>query len=342
LDNNHLIGLVAAAVLLMALMLFLIPVPVRGLESRPNSLQRYTEAVTRFEALAEDEQTQCFPLGRSLLLAHGHQTPLAFVLIHGMTNSPHQFAEFGQLLWAQGHNVLIPRLPYHGLRSARLREMWSLRAEDLRAYSDEAVDLAAGLGEKVIVIGVSGGGTVAAWIAQNRAEVVQAVIIAPFMGAPGWARTVSSLLMNACCRLPSIDFSNPNEPPRNWVYKGQTTRPLAETLRLTKALLRQAAAQPPAAGRIIALTMAGDIQVDNTVTDRLIETWQKAGGDVLAYEFDRAADVPHNPIDPSAHPAKRQLAYQTMLELLSERDEAIDTHTLDIPHQPLTNNQSLD
>jgi hypothetical protein len=148
LDNNDLIGLVVAAVLLMALMLFLIPVPVRGLESRPNPLQRYTEAVSRFEALAEIEQTQCFPLGRSLLMAHGHQTPLAFVLIHGMTNSPHQFAEFGQLLWSQGHNVLIPRLPYHGLRSARLREMWPLRAEDLCAYSDEAVDLAAGLGEK--------------------------------------------------------------------------------------------------------------------------------------------------------------------------------------------------
>jgi hypothetical protein len=177
---------------------------------------------------------------------------------------------------------------------------------------------------------------VAAWIAQNRPEVVQAVIIAPFLGAPGWARTVSSLLMNACCRLPSIDFSNPNEPPRDWVYRGQTTRPLAETLRLTKALLRQATAQPPAASRIIVLTMDGDIQVNNAITERLIKTWQKARGDVLAYEFDREADVPHNPIDPSADPAKRQLAYHTMLALLSEQGKAVDVETGLIPGQAPT------
>jgi pimeloyl-ACP methyl ester carboxylesterase len=316
LDSTQLIGLVATAVLLIVLSLFLVPTSVGGLESRPNPLQHYDDAVKRFEAQAEIEQTKCFPLGRSLLLAHGQRTPLAFVLIHGLTNSPHQFEEFGQLLWSRGHNVLVPRMPFHGHNSARLREIWPLRAEDLRDYADETVDLAAGLGEEIIVVGVSGGGTVAAWIGQNRPEVSQVVSIAPFLGAPGKARPVGNLLMNACCRLPSIDLTNPKEPPRTWVYRGQSTRPLAQTVRLGKAMYEQAAAYPPAAGRIIVLTAAGDNQVDNVATQRLVKLWRQGGGNVIAYEFSREAALPHNPIDPTADPAKRQLAYQTILELL--------------------------
>lgn len=309
---------VAAAVVLAVLALFLVPVSTGNLEARPDPCPDYETAVARYAALTAEEAAICFPKGRSLLLDHGRRTPCAYVLIHGMTNSPHQFEEFGRLLWERGHNVVIPRLPYHGLHSRRLRELWGLRAEDLRDYADTAVDLAAGLGEEVIVIGVSAGAAVAAWPAQNRPEVRQAVLIAPFLGVYKLPRVVTFLLANACTRLPSIDLRKRKEPERDWVYRGQTTRSLAETIRLGRAVFRQASAVPPAAGRILILTTPGDVQVDNTVTDRLAALWRRGGAEVTQHEFDPALAMPHNPIDLSAEPDKRAVAYGHMRRFLGE------------------------
>lgn len=312
---NIILGLAAAGVLAV-LALFLIPVSTGHLEPRRDPCPSYEAAADRFAAIAAEEVPVCFPAGRSLLFDHGRRTPRAFVLIHGMTNSPYQFEEFGRLLWSRGYNVLIPRLPYHGLHSRRLRELWRVRAEDLRAYADDAIDLAAGLGDEVIVIGVSAGAAVAAWPAQNRPEVSHAVLLAPFLGAHGVPRFVTTLLMNICSRIPSIDLENPTEPRREWVYRGQTTRPLAETVRLTRAVSRQAAKNPPAAGRLFVLTTAGDVQVDNAETERLAGLWRDKGAAVIFREFEPALAVPHNPIDPTAEAGKRALVYGELLALL--------------------------
>lgn len=308
----------AAAVVVAVLALFLVPVSTDHLEAQPDPCPDYEAAADRFAAIAAAEAAACFPKGRSLLLDHGHRTPRAYVLIHGMTNSPHQFEAFGRLLHERGSNVLIPRLPYHGLPSRRLRELWLLRAEDLRDYADAAVDLAAGLGEEVIVVGVSAGAAVAAWPVQFRPEVRRAILIAPFLGAHGLPRFVTTLLMNACSRLPSIDLRNRKEPERDWVYPGQTTRPLAETVRLSRAVLRQAAKTPPAARTIHILTTAGDVQVDNAEAARLAAVWRRSGIEVSEREFERALAVPHNPIDPAADADKRDYAYGIMLALLGE------------------------
>ena len=56
----------------------------------------------------------------------------------------------------------------------------SLTSEGLIAYGNEAVDVATGLGDKVTVLGLSGGGAVAAYLAQSRADIDLAVPVAPF------------------------------------------------------------------------------------------------------------------------------------------------------------------
>jgi carboxylesterase len=52
---------------------------------------------------------------------------------------------------------------------------------DLTSVADQSVDIAAGLGERVTVVGLSGGGTLSAWLAAERDDVAEAVLIAPLM-----------------------------------------------------------------------------------------------------------------------------------------------------------------
>ena len=129
---------------------------------------------------------------------------------------------------------------------------------------------------------------------------------------------VGTAMMNVYSRMPSVNLEDPLEPRRDWVYRGQTTRALAETLRLGRALLRQAATTAPLARRLILLTTARETQVANGATYRLAALWRAQGANVIADEFAPELEIPHNAIDPAADPAKKAIVYARMLELLGE------------------------
>jgi hypothetical protein len=118
--------------------------------------------------------------------------------------------------------------------------------------------------------------------------------------------------------VPSFNLEDPLEPRRDWVYRGQTTRALAETLRLGRALLRQATTTPPAARRLILLTTARETQVNNGATYHLGALWQACGAAVEEVEFAAELAIPHNAIDPAADPEKKAIVYKRILELLGE------------------------
>src|SRR5206468_6376689 len=117
--------------------------------------------------------------GATILLSHGDPTPRAVVLFHGFTDSPKQFADLAESLYKAGENVLVPRLPHHAQRGRTVRELARLTATELCRVADQSVDIASGLGDSVIVAGLSVGGTMAAWSAEYRPEVKRAVVIAP-------------------------------------------------------------------------------------------------------------------------------------------------------------------
>lgn len=115
-------------------------------------------------------------------MTHGQPVERVIVLVHGYTNCPQQFHELGQRFYYLGYNVLIAPLPYHGLADRLTDEQAELKAEELVAYADEVVDIAHGLGKRVIMAGISGGGVTTAWAAQNRSDLDLAVIISPAFG----------------------------------------------------------------------------------------------------------------------------------------------------------------
>jgi pimeloyl-ACP methyl ester carboxylesterase len=314
------LGILLLVVLVVILVLGLLPASTRGLESQPDPAGSYEEAVARFEQAQQAEQGIVNEASGSHLLVHGETTPRAYILVHGTTNSPLQWLELGETLHERGHNVLILRMPYHGLESHRVSELKRLSARELRAYADQAVDIADGLGEEVVVVGISGGGAVASWMAQNRPEVDRALALAPFFGVHGVPEFAGTLLMNAFSRLPNIVLDDPLEPRRDWVYRGEATRGVAAFLALGHSVLQGAREGTGPQGQMIVVTTARDNTANNQSTARLVDLWQRAGSRVVTFEFEPSLDIPHNSVDPAADAAKKQRVYEQMLSLLGEED----------------------
>jgi carboxylesterase len=311
------VGIIIIGVLLIFFLLGLIPVSLDGFESNPNPMADYGEAVNRVKKIQEEELPITNESSRSLLMEHGQKTDEVFVLVHGITNAPKEFEELGQKLYDQGANVLILRMPYHGLKSGDIKELKPLTSEDLRDYADETIDIASGLGDKMTVMGISGGGTVAAWMTQNRPEVARTVLISPFFGLAQTPMFLDPIIMNAFSRLPNLSIGGKAEADRAWVYKGESSNGVAVFMRLGQAMLKQAETAPPQTSDIFILTTASDLAADNDWAQKLAEVWEAQGAPVDSYEFPKSDHIPHASIDPFTDEAIRQKVYGKIFEWLS-------------------------
>lgn len=297
----------------------------RGLDSRPNPTSTYEEALKRFEAFVGPEpESALLPECRSILLDHGTKRPRVAVLLHGLTNCPQQFRELATRLHADGWNVLVPLLPRHG-RADRLSEnLTPMKAEEMRELSDTAVDIATGLGEEVVVAGLSAGGVAAAWIAQNRPEVSRSVLIAPALGfIPTKGRRLNELFFFLLPLLPDIKTDrfavDPNAPTHT--YPGFSSRSLGQLLRLSGATLDAASKRPPAVQSVALLTSEQDTAVNRVMAWQLISLWRMKGVRILdTYDFPKSEGVQHDMIDPAQTYAKTPLVYPVVLGLMGASD----------------------
>jgi carboxylesterase len=172
------------------------------LSSQPHPATTYDEAAARFEKLSALDDGRINPLCRSQLLTHDGKVERAIVLVHGIPNCPQQYAKLGPLFFARGLNVLIPRMPYHGYADRATHDLRRLTTEELRAFADETTDIACGLGEQVIYLGLSAGGILATWVAQFRADVAKAVVIAPALNVAHVPARLNSSLIFTMNTLP--------------------------------------------------------------------------------------------------------------------------------------------
>jgi carboxylesterase len=255
-------------------------------------------------------------------MTHGGPTEVVVVLVHGLTNCPRQFVELGERIYDTGANVLILRMPYHGLANedgsaiGDVSNVGAIRPEDFRDYADEVVDIAQGLGEDVRVLGLSAGGVVTAWIGQNRSDVSRAVVISPAISLPGgMPSALDYAFRNLFGHLPNVSL--PSGGVLDHAYSGESTRALAGMYILAKATRGQAGETHPAAGSIAVVTNANDNQVDNDdVRAYLVEPWRSAGEEVDTYEFPAELKLRHDLIDVAQPDAQPDLVYPKLMELL--------------------------
>jgi hypothetical protein len=283
----------------------------------------YDEALARAEMLRARDDGPLHPDGAMQLLTHGRTVERAIVLHHGYTNGPQQFVALGRLLHEQGANVLIPRLPYHGLADRLTPALAWLTAGDMAALASEAVDIARGLGRQVTVAGLSAGGVMAAWVAQFRGDVARAVAIAPEFGLHvvpvGLAGPMRVLLGRLPNRFvwwdPRLGERIPGPPH---AYPRFSTHSLAETLRLGAFVRRAAGRGAPACPEIAVLTNRADTAVSRAATSSVVDAWRRHGARGLRwYEFAPALKLLHDLIDPTQPGQQTDLVYPVLAELIT-------------------------
>lgn len=256
------------------------------------------------------------PRGRSIVLTHGRATARAIVLLHGFTNSPLQFDSLAALLYREGDNVYVPRLPDHAVRGGGATTLAQITAEALRDASDAAVDIARGLGDSVIVVGLSGGGTMALWIGQFRGDVRRVVIIAPLVAVSRVPSIVETPAIGLSIRLPEITHADPRDTLQPDRELGWSTHGVGQILRLGLAARRASIATSPAVRDARFLLNANDRTISAAPVLVLARRWLRHGAFVAAYVLPDSLRLPHDVIDPRQRIRRTDVVYPIVQALV--------------------------
>ena len=167
--------------LAVALVLGFTPLLDADLESRPAPTSDYPAAMALATVLKAADGPEINPLCGTQVLDHGMRTERSVVLLHGYTNCPQQFSVMAQAYFDAGYNVVLARIPEHGIGDRMTKALSDLDPAELTAFADTTVDIATGLGERVSVVGLSAGGTLASWLASERDDVSDVALLAPLL-----------------------------------------------------------------------------------------------------------------------------------------------------------------
>ena len=307
---------------LVGLWLLLKPIETSRLISSAHPVSSYAEALERLQANGSVEAGYALhEVCHTKLLTHGTQTEHVIVFIHGYTTCPEQFAALGERFYKTGYNVLIPCMPYHGRENRLSNDLSQLAAEDLAAFGDWAVDIAQGLGRKVTVLGISAGGTVTAWLAQNRSDVRSAVPLAAFLGVSFLPGFLIRPFVNLFRAIPNFYiWWDPRTRENNpysiyYAYPRYSLRTLAQVLRLAAAVKEQAQREPPKANRILMVINDFDPGVSNREIENLLKIWKRSDGSVLqAYHFEKSMQMLHDIITPETPGVPIEQVYHRLVQ----------------------------
>lgn len=290
-----------------------------------NPAESYEEAVVRIEDIqaTEAEIPDLSPECGTILMTHEEKVADAIVFFHGFTSCPDQFATLGEQYFNQGYNVLIPKQPRHGLQEFDGTPLKGLSAEELAAFGTQMADIAQGLGERVVVVGLSGGGSITTWLAQERADIDLAIPIAPFLGIGFIPRPLTRPLTNLILLIPDFhqwwdpvhQMSNPLSAP--YSYRGYFMHSLFENLRLGFVAEEDAKRVKPAVGGILVITNANDESVNNAVVAEFEQLWLEHGEQFLqTFQFEQELQIPHDMITATRPNGRTDIVYPKLLEII--------------------------
>lgn len=291
----------------------------------PSPATSYEEAISGIEAIRteEAELVDLHPMCGTQVSTHEKKTENVIVFLHGFTSCPDQFTELGNQYFDLGYNVFIPREPHHGLSDRLGTPLKNYTAEEMITFANNIADIAQGLGDRVIIVGLSGGGAMATWLAQERTDVDLAVPIAPFLGIGFIPEFLNRPLTNLILLIP--DFfqwwdpvnkeNNPNSAP--YSYTRYPIHSLFENLRLGYVVEADSRRVKPAAGQILVITNDNDESVNNDVIAGLEKLWLQHGEESLkSFRFDQDLGLPHDLITTTRPGAMIDLVYPKLMELI--------------------------
>jgi carboxylesterase len=150
--------------------------------------------------------------------------PHGVLVLHGFTGNPQSMRGLAEAFAAAGFAVDLPLLPGHGTSVDDLAETsW----DDWAAAAESAYQALAGTVDKVVVAGLSMGGSLTTWLASRHPEIAGIVCVNPAVEiAPEMAKAVQEMLDGGIDRIPAIggDVADPDQ--REKAYEETPLLPL--------------------------------------------------------------------------------------------------------------------
>jgi carboxylesterase len=131
------------------------------------------------------------------------------LVLHGFTSCPQSMRPLAEALATQGYTVDLPLLPGHG---TSVDDMITTSWKDWSAAAESVYDNLAARCDKVVVAGLSMGGTLTAWLAGRHPEVAGIICVNPLVRvADSVVELVQQMLDGGEDRMPAIgnDIADP-------------------------------------------------------------------------------------------------------------------------------------
>ena len=296
---------------------------IPSFHSLPHPAKDFEQAKVLFENLRRTESILPLrPEGASRMLAHGTKTPRAFVLLHGITNCPEQFLSLARILHAQGANVIIPRARYAGFADVLNSVQGNQSGQDLLDQASVGLDIAAGLGDRVSLVCLSGSAVAGTWMTQHRDGVDEMLLLAPFFSLDGVPLPLNDTGAAILSRTPNFYQWWDSEKKENlagpkYAYPRFGTRCMASTIQLSRNVRQNLAHLPLRMEALHFLISASDTAANNPLTKEIAASLAKSHTATITIdEFPAELNIPHDMIDPSQPHANTEIAYKKILELL--------------------------
>lgn len=158
--------------------------------------------------------------------------PDAVLVLHGFTGTPQSLGGVPQAMAQAGLAVEVPLLPGHG---TAIEDMVPTRWSDWSAAAEGALAGLMRRSGRVVVAGLSMGGTLAAWLAARHPEVAALVLVNPMLDPPAASfRDIFHGLLDAGIEVVPGPGSDEGQPGVSEL--GYGAAPLAAALSLFEAL----------------------------------------------------------------------------------------------------------
>lgn len=158
--------------------------------------------------------------------------PDGILLLHGLTGSPDSLRRLAYCLADAGLSVELPLLPGHG---TSVEDLSGTRFEDWAGAAEEALAALSARCDRVVVGGLSMGGTLACLLAERNADLAGLVLVNPLVRppAPRALATLREALEAGTDRLPGIGSDIALSGVREVAYDALPTAALVSLLEAT-------------------------------------------------------------------------------------------------------------
>ena len=212
--------------------------------------------------------------------------------LHGFTGNPSSMRGLAETLAAEGLHVELPRLPGHG---TTIEDMLTTGWADWTGEVEAAYQRLAARAGKVVVAGLSMGGSLALWAGLQHPDVAGLVLVNPATKPqPPEVMTVLSDMLAAGTEVaPGIGSDIADPDVRESAYEGSPLRPL--TSFIEDGLAAMAARYGELTMPLLLFTSRQDHVVEPAQSEYLVEQyggpvdhrWLERSYHVATQDFDR-------------------------------------------------------